>query len=78
MAKIFLIATLAFFGGAIATAAPFFVAARQAHLDEAARGEETMGPGITTAFGLLVSPIGGILAVVIAIWLVRRKHNGQC
>lgn len=73
MARTMLICTFAFFAGAVAAAAPFFVAGRVAHLDEAARGEETMGPGVTTAFGLLLSPVGGIVAVLIAIRLVGRR-----
>lgn len=73
MGKTILICLLSFVVGAAATAAPFLIAGHFAHLDEAARGEETMGPGITTFLGLLASPVGGIIAVVIALWLSKRK-----
>jgi hypothetical protein len=77
MGKTLLICLLSFVAGAVATAAPFLVAGHFAHLDEAARGEPTMGPGITTFMGLLLSPIGGTVAVVIALWLLRRKKAHQ-
>lgn len=64
---------IAFVVGAVATAAPFLIAGHFANIDESARGEGTMGPGITTFMGLLASPIGGIVAVVVALWLLRRK-----
>lgn len=73
MGKTVLICLLSFVVGAAATAAPFLIAGHFGHIDEAARGEETMGPGITTFMGLLVSPIGGIVAVMVALWLLRRK-----
>lgn len=68
-----LICLLSFVIGAVATAAPFLVSGHYAHLDEAARKQETMGPGITTFLGLLASPVGGIVAVVIALWFLKRK-----
>lgn len=78
MGKTVLICLLSFVVGAVATAAPFLIAGHFAHLDEAARKQETMGPGITTFMGLLASPIGGIVAVVIALWLLRRmKANTE-
>ena len=43
--------------------------------DEAARGEETMGPGITTAFGLLAAPFGGLVAVLVALWIGKRRRE---
>jgi Trk-type K+ transport system membrane component len=73
MRKTLLICVFSFVAGAVATAAPFLIAGHFAHLDEAARGEPTMGPGITTFLGLLLSPIGGIVAVVVTLWLLRRK-----
>lgn len=73
MAKTILICLLSFVVGAAATAAPFLIAGHFAHLDEAVRGQETMGPGITTFMGLLAGPVGGIVAVVIALWFVRRR-----
>lgn len=77
MGKIVLICTLLFVVGALATAAPFLISGHFAHLDEAARREETMGPGITTFFGLLVSPLGGIVAVLIGLSFLRRAKQAQ-
>jgi hypothetical protein len=78
MGKTLLIGLFSFVVGAAATATPFFIAAHFSHIDEAARGEETMGPGITTFVGLLASPVGGIVAVVIALWFLRQQsHNAQ-
>ena len=65
--------TLCFIVGAAITAAPCLISAHFAHLDEAARGEETMGPGITTALGLLAAPVGGAVALLIALWLGKRS-----
>ncbi|MEZ5945195.1 MAG: hypothetical protein R3C18_27795 [Planctomycetaceae bacterium] len=73
MGKTALICLLSFVVGAAATAAPFLIAGHYAHFDEAARRQETMGPGITTFMGLLAAPVGGIAAVVIALWLLRRQ-----
>lgn len=73
MEKTVLICLLSFVVGAAATAVPFLISGHYAHLDEAARGEETMGPGITTFLGLLASPVGGIVAVVVALWILRRR-----
>ena len=75
MMRRFLILILSFIVGAALTAAPCLISAHFAHLDEAARGEETMGPGITTAFGLLASPVGGVVALLIALWLGKRKRR---
>jgi len=55
------------------TAVPFLVAGHFAHVDEASRHQETMGPGILTAFGLIGAPIGGVVVVLIAVRLRRRK-----
>ena len=78
MGKAVLLSLIGFVVGAVATAAPFLIAGHFAHLDEAARGEETMGPGITTFMGLLAAPVGGIVAVVMALWLLkRRKANAE-
>lgn len=77
MAKTLLICTLAFVAGAIATAVPFYLIGHFAHLDEAARKQETMGPAITMLFGFAMSPLGGIVAVAIALWVRRqKKRNG--
>lgn len=73
MGKTVLLSLIAFVVGAVATAAPFLIAGHFAHIDEATRGEETMGPGITTFMGLLAAPLGGIVAVVVALWLLRRQ-----
>jgi hypothetical protein len=78
MGKTLFIGLFSFVVGAVAAAAPFLIAGHFAHIDEAARGEETMGPGITTFVGLLASPVGGIVAVVIALWFLRRQsHTAQ-
>ena len=74
MGKTILICLLSFVVGAVATATPFLISGHFAHLDETARGEETMGPGITTFWGLLASPVGGIVAAVIVLWLLKRKE----
>lgn len=74
MGKTLLICVISFIVGAVVTAAPFLSIGYFAHLEEAAREQETMGPGITTAFGLLASPVGGIVAVAIALLFVRRKN----
>ena len=58
-----LIAVAAFTLGAVIAAAPFLVTAERLHADEASRREETMGPGITVAKGLVAAPIGGAVAV---------------
>ena len=67
--------SLCFIVGAAITAAPCLLSGHFAHIDEAARGEETMGPGITTAFGLLAAPVGGVVAVLVALWLGKRKRR---
>ncbi|MEZ6131194.1 MAG: hypothetical protein R3C59_21175 [Planctomycetaceae bacterium] len=68
-----MICLLSFVVGAAATAAPFLIAGHYAHLDEAARRRETMGPGMTTFMGLLAAPAGGIVAVAFTLWLLRRQ-----
>ena len=61
--------------GAIATATPFLVHANVMNADELARGEQTMGPGITIFLGLLAAPVGGTVVVIVCLWLERRKRR---
>lgn len=75
MGKTILIYVAGFFVGAVATALPFMITGHFAHLDETARGEPTMGPGMTTFLGLVLSPFGGLLAVLILrLFVVRKSH----
>lgn len=66
---------LSFLIGALAIAAPFLISGHLAHLDEVARGEQTMGPGMTTFLGILAAPVGGAAALGITWWFRRRKHS---
>jgi len=75
MGKTVLICLLSFVVGAAATAAPFLIAGHFAHIDEAARNEETMGPGITTFFGLLAAPVGGTVAMLVGLWANRTRER---
>ena len=75
MVRRLVLLSLWFVIGATAAAVPFLVSGHFAHAAEAARGEETMGPGITTAFGLLAAPIGGVVAVLVAVWIERRRRR---
>ncbi len=77
MVRTVLIYLVAFVVGAIATAAPLLISAHWAHLDEVARGQETMGPGITTLLALLAAPLGGVLTLAVVIWMRRRKTAGD-
>ena len=80
MLRTVFICTLSFVAGAVLTATPFLIVAHFAHIDEAARGEETMGPGITTFLGLLASPVGGMVAALIAAFVQRgnwRKSESK-
>jgi hypothetical protein len=72
MARTTLICVISFVAGAILTAAPFLISAHFANADELARGEQTMGPGITTFVGLLFAPVGGIAGLLIGLWAYRR------
>lgn len=67
MVKKVVVHTLAFVVGAIVIAAPFFVRAHLDHADELARGEQTMGPGLTTFLGMIVAPVGGVVAGLISL-----------
>ena len=71
----FLIGAVAFVVGALATAAPFLIAAHIEHLGEVARREGTMGPGILTFLGLLAAPVGGVIAGIIAVWVAWPKGS---
>jgi len=73
--KTILICTISFVVGAMMTAAPFLIVGHFAHLDEVARGEPTMGPGTTTFLGLLASPVGGTVALLIGLWVSRRSKR---
>ena len=64
---------LAFAVGAVVTAAPFVISGHIDHLKERARGEPTMGPGLKTAMGLIVAPVGGVLAS--GAWLIWRYRR---
>ena len=75
MGKTWTIYLLAFVIGAAATAAPFLISGHLAHLDEAARGEETMGPGMTTFLGVLAAPVGGAVALVATWWYRPRRPS---
>lgn len=73
MGRTIVICLVAFLAGAVATAAPCIITAQDAHLEEAAKGQETMGPGITIVLSLCASPIGGLVAMLIALWFLKRK-----
>lgn len=60
--------------GALAVAGPMFLRASIIHADETARHEPTMQPGITMFFGLMLAPIGGLLAVVL-VGVIRWRRN---
>ncbi len=64
-----------FLVGAVVAATPFVVRGHLLHLEEAARGEPTMGPGWSTFLGLLAAPVGGTVAVVIYWWIQRRRRS---
>jgi hypothetical protein len=72
--KSFAVGVLWFIAGAVVTAAPFVICGTLDAADEAARGEPTMGPGITTFLGLLAAPFGGGVTVLVAT-LIRRARS---
>lgn len=72
--KRFVIYAGSFAMGALAVAGPMFVRASIIHLDETARHEQTMAPGITMFVGMLLAPIGGLLAVAL-VAIVRNVRN---
>ena len=76
MGRTILIGAIAFGLGAVAAGGPFVIAGHHAGRAEAARGEPTMGPGITTACGVLLAPLGGAVAASVAVWVRRRKAAG--
>ena len=63
--------------GAVVVFVPFFVGGGMLHADETARGEPTMLPGIVTFLGLLLSPVRGVIALLIAIWIGRKSQASQ-
>ena len=63
--------------GTIVVFVLFFVGGGMLHADETARGEPTMLPGIVTFLGMLLSPVGGVIALLIAIWLGRERQGRQ-
>lgn len=77
MLKKVALSLLCFLLGAIITATPFFILGHLGAADEAARGEPTMGPGITTFLGLLAAPLGGLVAVIAYLIWIRRPARSQ-
>lgn len=69
--KAFLIHVVSFVLGSLAIAVPMFIRASMTHAEEAARHEQTMAPGITMFFGLLLAPVGGLL--VMSLMLIARR-----
>lgn len=77
MRKRIVISLAAFVIGAVATAAPFVLAGHRANLEETARKEPTMGPGITTMLGFVAAPFGGLIAAAVAWRIARPKDESE-
>ena len=71
------IVLLSFVVGALLSGAPCVISGYLAHAEEAARGEETMGPGWTTFLGLVAAPFGGAVAAAVAFWWTRRRGEHE-
>jgi hypothetical protein len=72
--KHFLIYASSFLLGALAVAGMMFVRASIIHAEETARHEQTMASGITMFMGMLLAPLGGLLAMAIvaivrSVWI---------
>lgn len=63
--KQFLIYAGSFVLGGLCVLGPMFVRASIIHAEETARHEQTMSPGITMFMGMLLAPLGGLLAIAI-------------
>lgn len=72
--KLLLIYTVSFALGALCVLGPMFVRASIIHAQETARHEQTMAPGITMFMGMLLAPLGGLLAIAI-VAIVRNRRS---
>ena len=77
MVRRFLLYICSFVLGAVVVFVPFCVGGGMLHADEIARGEPTMAPGIVVFLGLLLSPVGGVMGLFLAIWIGRKKQRRQ-
>ncbi len=68
---------ISFVLGAVVVFVPFYLRGHMLHADEMARGEPTMGPGIVTFFGMLLSPVGGVSGLLAAMWVGRKRRGRQ-
>jgi hypothetical protein len=63
--------------GATLVALPFFVQSYLMLSKETERGEPTMGPGIAMFSGLVIAPFGGLVSLLIAFWVQRKKDKAR-